>query len=78
MPDELLEIRAADTAFERIEEWLSARGFFAPGGDDLVAAVYLGYGLSQSLRRSSSPAPSEPCSALPPAIGCRVPEATLV
>ena len=59
MPDELLEIRAADTAFERIEEWLSARGFFAPGGEDLVADVYLGYGLSQSIRRSSSAAPPE-------------------
>ncbi len=71
MPEELLEIRAADDAFERIERWLSERGFFASGGEDLVADVYLGYGLSQTLRRSAGPAPVEPCSALPLA-ACRV------
>ena len=65
MPDELLEIGTADGAFERIEEWLGARGFFAPGGEDLVSDVYLGYGLSQALRRSAAPAPPEPCPALP-------------
>ena len=65
VPEELLEIRDADAAFERIEEWLSARGFFAPGGEELVADVYLGYGLSQAIRRSTAQAPPEPCPALP-------------
>jgi para-aminobenzoate synthetase component 1 len=68
---ELLEIREADGAFARIEEWLTGRGFFGPGGDDLVADVYLGYGLSQSIRRGASPPPPEPCSALPLA-ACRL------
>ena len=71
MPDELLEIRDAAAAFEQIEEWLARHGFFSPDGADRVADVYLGYGLSQSIRRSSSPAPLEPCSALPLA-ACRV------
>ena len=71
MPDELLEIRDASAAFEHIEEWLAGRGFFSSRSEDLVAEVYFGYGLSQSIRRSSSPAPPELCSALPLA-ACRV------
>ena len=51
-------------AFERIESWLRERGFFQDGGEDLVADLYLGYGLSQTLRRQSTPPPPEPC-ALP-------------
>ena len=62
---ELLEIREADGAFARIEEWLAGHGFFGPDADDLVADVYLGYGLSQSIRRDASPPPPEPCPALP-------------
>jgi para-aminobenzoate synthetase component 1 len=57
----VLELRSPAGAFERIEEWLRERGFFAPGGDDLVADLYLGYGLSEPLRRSGLPAPPEPC-----------------
>jgi para-aminobenzoate synthetase component 1 len=68
---ELLEIRDAGGAFARIEEWLAERGFFTLGRDDLVADVYLGYGLSQSIRRDASPPPPEPCSALPLA-ACRL------
>ena len=71
MPEELLEIRTADDAFERIEEWLNTRGFCAPDGEKFVADVYLGYGLSQTLRRSASAALPEPCPALPLA-ACRV------
>jgi len=67
----VLELREPDGAFERIEAWLRARGFFAPGGEELVADLYLGYGLSSSLRRDSSPLPPEPCPALPLA-ACRV------
>jgi para-aminobenzoate synthetase component 1 len=71
MPEELLELRAADGAFVRIEEWLAERGFFRPGGDELVADLYLGYGLSTSIRRTGSAGPPEPCPALPLA-SCRV------
>jgi para-aminobenzoate synthetase component 1 len=41
------------------------------GADDLVADVYLGYGLSQSIRRDASPPPPEPCPTLPLA-ACRL------
>ena len=71
MPDDLLELRDAVAAFEHIEEWLAGRGFFSPGGAELVAEVYLGYDLSQSIRRSPSPAPPEPCPALP-LTACRI------
>jgi para-aminobenzoate synthetase component 1 len=70
---ELLELREARGAFGRIERWLGERGFFVPGGETLVADVYLGYGLSQEIRRGTTPAPPEPCSALPLA-ACRVGE----
>ena len=52
---ELLEIHEAEGAFERIEGWLRDRGFFAPGGETLVADLYLGYGLSETIRRTVSP-----------------------
>ena len=68
---ELLELHEADGAFVRIDAWLRDRGFFAPGGEQLAADLFLGYGLSQSLRRGSSAPPPEPCPALPLA-ACRV------
>ena len=70
MSDEL-ELREADGAFERLEEWLTRRGFFGDGRNELAADVYLGYGLSQAIRRSGSPPPPEPCAALPLA-ACRI------
>jgi para-aminobenzoate synthetase component I len=70
VPDELLELRDTADAFARLEEWLSERGFFTPGAGDLVADVYLGYGLSSSIRRTAHPGPPEPCPALPLA-ACR-------
>jgi para-aminobenzoate synthetase component 1 len=57
----MLELHEAEGAFERIEAWLRGRGFFAPGGEELVADLYLGYGLSSTIRRTASPAPPEPC-----------------
>jgi len=57
----VLELRSAEGAFERIEGYLRERGFFTPGGEELVADLYLGYGLSAPLRRSSVAAPPEPC-----------------
>ena len=71
MPDELLELREPDGAYARVEEWLRERGFFAPGGEELVAELYLGYGLSRAIRRTRTPSPPEPCAALPLA-GCRI------
>ncbi|MDQ3163482.1 MAG: chorismate-binding protein, partial [Actinomycetota bacterium] len=57
----MLELWSADGAFERIEEYLRERGFFTPGAEELEASLYLGYGLSDCLRRSPAPAPREPC-----------------
>ena len=57
----MLELREAEGAFARIESWLRARGFFAPDGEGLVADLYLGYGLSETIRRTHAPAPPEPC-----------------
>jgi para-aminobenzoate synthetase component 1 len=49
-----------------VETTLRAHGFFGGGAAGVVADVYLGYGLSDALRRDSHPAPPEPCP-LPPA-----------
>ncbi len=63
---EILEVHEASGAFERIEAYLRAAGFFAHAAErDLRRAhVYLGYGLSDPLRRSGSQARPEPA-ALP-------------
>jgi len=58
----MLELWSAESAFERIEAYLRERGFFAPGGERLEAMLYLGYALSEGLRRSPAAAPREPCS----------------
>ena len=47
------EVEAVDSAFEAVEDHLREAGFFGdapPRG--LCADVYLGYGLSEPLRRS--------------------------
>ncbi len=62
---EALELRDPAGALWRLEEWLRERGFFAAGGEGLAADVYLGYGLSQAIRREPAPPPPEPCPALP-------------
>lgn len=62
---ERLELHEPAGAFRRLEAWLRERGFFAPGGEGLVAGLYLGYGLSQAIRRDPAPPPPEPCPALP-------------
>jgi para-aminobenzoate synthetase component I len=69
--EELLELRDAAGAFTRLEEWLAERGFFAAGAGEVVADVYLAYGLSAAIRRTSSPGPPEPCPALP-LLACRI------
>ena len=57
----MLELHSPDGALEQIEAYLRERGFFAPGGEHLEADLFLGYGLSEPLRRTSTPAPPEPC-----------------
>jgi para-aminobenzoate synthetase component 1 len=57
----VLELHSPAGAFDQIEEYLREHGFFAPGGEELVADLYLGYGLSEPLRRTRLPAPPEPC-----------------
>ena len=61
----MLELRAATGAFEHLEAWLRDQGFFVPGGEALVADLFLGYGLSSAIRRGRTPAPAEPCAPLP-------------
>jgi para-aminobenzoate synthetase component I len=51
------------TALAELEPALAAEGFFGRE-DDVVARVYIGYGASDVLRRTVTPAPPEPC-ALP-------------
>src|ERR671918_2887124 len=60
-----LELREPRAAFRRIEDWLRGQGFFASARDALVADLSLGYGLSETIRRTTSPSPPEPCRALP-------------
>jgi para-aminobenzoate synthetase component 1 len=58
----VLELHSPDGALQRIEAWLRERGFFAPGGEQLVADLFLGYGLSEPMRRRADVvAPPEPC-----------------
>jgi para-aminobenzoate synthetase component 1 len=57
----VLELHSPEGAFKQIEAYLRERGFFAPGGEQLEADLYLGYGLSEPLRRTAAPAPPEPC-----------------
>jgi para-aminobenzoate synthetase component I len=66
----MLELHEAEGAFERVEEWLRGQGFFAPGGERLVADLYLGYGLSTTIRRTPAAAPTEPCAL--PLLACSV------
>ena len=57
----MLELRSPKAAFELIESYLREHGFFVPGSEELEADLYLGYGLSQPLRRTTAPPPPEPC-----------------
>jgi para-aminobenzoate synthetase component 1 len=52
----MLELHDADGAFERLERWLADELRDADSAD-----VYLGYGLSEPLRRGLAPRPPEPC-----------------
>jgi len=60
-----LELWEPENGFRHIDEWLREQGFFSAGSEELVADLYLGYGLSQTIRRTSVLPPPEPCPALP-------------
>jgi len=66
----VLELHSPDGAFAAIEDYLLAAGFFGGGAEDVVADLYLGYGLSRRLRREPHPNPPEPCSL--PLAACQV------
>ena len=53
----MLELRSLG----EVEPALRDAGFFEGGAEDLVADLYLGYGLSNPLRRSGTAPPPEPC-----------------
>jgi para-aminobenzoate synthetase component 1 len=55
----VLEIWDAEDPLAELESYLTETGFFRR--DDLVADVFLGYGISRSLRRAAWPDPPEPC-----------------
>jgi para-aminobenzoate synthetase component 1 len=64
----VLELWQADRAFARIEDYLYGEGFF--GANGVVAELYLGYGLSGTIRRTAIPDPPEPCPL--PLAACRI------
>lgn len=64
----MLELYDPDGAFAVLQGYLEAEGFW--GRDDVVADLYLGYGLSGALRRSTVPPPPEPCPL--PLLACRI------
>jgi para-aminobenzoate synthetase component 1 len=66
----VLELRSHVGAFEALEAYLRDVGFGAPGAEGLVADVFLGYALSEGLRRRRGPVPPEPCPL--PLVACRV------
>src|SRR4029077_18842122 len=61
-----LELYEADGAFAKLEEYLE--GLW--GRDGLVADLYVGYGLSNALRREPAPPPPEPCPL--PLLACHI------
>jgi para-aminobenzoate synthetase component 1 len=64
----MLELWQPEGAFAALEAYLAEEGFL--GAEGSVADVFLGYGLSQALRRRAEPPPPEPCRL--PLLACRV------
>ena len=64
----MLELYEPAGAFRALEEFLAEELFFSREG--AVADLFLGYGLSQALRRTSAPDPPEPCPL--PLLACRI------
>ena len=67
--DGMLELWNPEAAFEQIEAYLRDAEFFS-ARRDICADLYLGYGLSRMLRRSTAPPPPEPCRL--PLAACRI------
>ena len=65
----MLELFQPAGAFEALEAYLAEELW---GREGRVADIFLGYGLSQSIRRDSAPPPPEPCPL--PLVACRVRE----
>jgi para-aminobenzoate synthetase component 1 len=63
-----LELREPDGAFAALEAFLDEAGFWGAAG--VVADLYLGYGLSEPLRRTRAAGPPEPCAL--PLLACRI------
>jgi para-aminobenzoate synthetase component 1 len=57
----MLEIWRSDDPVAEVEGYLHEAGFFAGGGQALVADVLLGYRISSALRRAPWPDSPEPC-----------------
>jgi para-aminobenzoate synthetase component 1 len=62
-------VHEADDAFRVLEDYLDDAKFW-DAGDEVVAELYLGYGLSQAIRRDVAPPPQEPCPL--PLLACRI------
>jgi para-aminobenzoate synthetase component 1 len=63
----LLQLYRADGAFAELERFLGEERFWR---SDRVAELYLGYGLSQAIRREGTSPPPEPCPL--PLLACRI------
>jgi para-aminobenzoate synthetase component I len=66
----VLELGQAAGAFAAVEDYLRDAGFFGGSARGLVAHVYLGYGLSETIRRTAAPTPPEACPL--PLAACRI------
>jgi para-aminobenzoate synthetase component 1 len=64
----MLELREPTGAFRALEAFLEGERFFER--EDVVADLFLGYGLSRAIRRTAMPAPPEPCDL--PLLACRI------
>jgi para-aminobenzoate synthetase component 1 len=65
----VLELRHPDASLADVENYLEGEGFLGTRAN-VVADVFLGYRLSESLRRSPAPAPPDPCPL--PLAACRI------
>jgi len=72
----VLELWTPDGAFERLETYLREHGFFTEGARGSCADLYLGYGLSSTLRRDPDEGPAEPCRL--PLAACRIRDGAVV
>ena len=66
----MLELWQAEGAFARIEDYLRGAEFFDGSARGVVADVFLGYGLSRTIRRTGVADPPEPCDL--PLAACRI------